>query len=177
MNKTRKLGKKSHTGRPDLTGEHRYGDAGQIVFLAVFMVIWIADSFILHYTDFIAADIPLYFRLPTGIILVCISAYFARAGLTTVFGKAEDAARVFCEGVFGRTRHPIYFGTLILYLALIVMTLSLAAAVLWLIIIAFYHYIARYEEKLLLERFGDQYRRYMAHVPMWLPGSRSRRPV
>jgi hypothetical protein len=31
--------------RDDLTGEHPFGDAGQIIFALLFLGIWIADSF------------------------------------------------------------------------------------------------------------------------------------
>jgi protein-S-isoprenylcysteine O-methyltransferase Ste14 len=31
------------------------------------------------------------------------------------------------------------------------------------------HYIAKFEEKLLLARFGDDYEKYLREVPMWLP--------
>jgi protein-S-isoprenylcysteine O-methyltransferase Ste14 len=33
----------------------------------------------------------------------------------------------------------------------------------------FLHYISRYEEKVLLERYGEEYRQYMRDVPMYLP--------
>jgi len=37
------------------------------------------------------------------------------------------------------------------------------------ITILFLHYISKYEEKLLLSRFGEDYTKYMKEVPMWLP--------
>jgi protein-S-isoprenylcysteine O-methyltransferase Ste14 len=52
---------------------------------------------------------------------------------------------------------------------MICLTLSLASAGLLVIIIAFYRFISRYEEKLLTERFGDEYREYMRKVPMLFP--------
>ena len=35
--------------------------------------------------------------------------------------------------------------------------------------IHFLYYLSRYEEKLLLKRFGDGYRTYMREVGMWTP--------
>ena len=49
------------------------------------------------------------------------------------------------------------------------MTLSLASAALLLLIIPFYYFISRYEETLLTERFGNEYREYMGKVPMLFP--------
>jgi protein-S-isoprenylcysteine O-methyltransferase Ste14 len=41
--------------------------------------------------------------------------------------------------------------------------------VIWIIAIVFLHYISKYEEKLLVARFGDDYRQYMRDVPMYFP--------
>jgi protein-S-isoprenylcysteine O-methyltransferase Ste14 len=54
------------------------------------------------------------------------------------------------------------------------LSISLAAAVVWCIAIVFLHYISRWEEKLLLARFGEEYAQYMRDVPMWIPRLRKR---
>ena len=46
---------------------------------------------------------------------------------------------------------------------------SLFATIIWLIIIAFYYFISKYEEKLLLEEFGKDYEDYIKEVPMLIP--------
>ena len=43
---------KTHHGRNDLIGEHKWGDMGQILFLICFLIIWIGDSFVLNYSTF-----------------------------------------------------------------------------------------------------------------------------
>jgi protein-S-isoprenylcysteine O-methyltransferase Ste14 len=48
-------------------------------------------------------------------------------------------------------------------------SLSLAAMLVLVFGIVFLYYISRYEERLLLERFGDEYAQYMREVPMWIP--------
>ena len=58
---------------------------------------------------------------------------------------------------------------ILLYLGLLMFSISLAAAVVWVIAIGFLHYISRHEEKLLLAHFGEQYTHYMLEVPMWIP--------
>ena len=73
------------------------------------------------------------------------------------------------HGVFGVVRHPIYLSEVLLYLGLLLLRTSLAAVAVWLVAIAFLHYLSRHEEKLLLERFGDDYARYMEDVPMYFP--------
>jgi protein-S-isoprenylcysteine O-methyltransferase Ste14 len=155
--------------RNDLTGEHRLGDTIQLVLLFVFLAVWILDSFIFRFSDFLVARIPWFIRFPLGIILLLISLSLARTGLKKVFGETRDEPQVITEGVFSIVRHPIYLGAILLYMGLICITLSLVSAAVWIIIILFYRFISRHEEKLLIRRFGDEYLNYMKSVPMLFP--------
>jgi len=155
--------------RQDLTGEHSIGDAGQIILALLFAIVWIADSFYLHYTTFLNDHISQWLRLPPAFVFLILSGYLARTGLSIVFGEIREKPSVIRKGVFNWVRHPIYLSEILLYLGMLLISISLAAAVVWLIAIAFLHYISRYEEKLLLARFGEEYKQYMQDVPMWLP--------
>jgi protein-S-isoprenylcysteine O-methyltransferase Ste14 len=156
-----------HRHRDDLTGEHRTGDLGQMILFCLFMASWISDM-VLNYSGFLNNYVPAVIKLPVGIILLLISAYIAGTGLRIVFGgKAEQG--VIRKGVFRFVRHPIYLSEIVLYLGLLMIYISLAAACIVVIAAFFLHYISRYEEKLLLARFPDEYRQYMREVPMWFP--------
>lgn len=161
--------KKSHHERDDLTGEHTLGDAGQIVLAILFIVIWIADTFLFGYTTFLNDVVPNAIRIPLGVIILGFSAYLSIAGLSIVFGKVREIPAVIREGVFNVVRHPVYLSEILLYLGLLMLSISLLATVVWIIAIIFLHYISRHEEKLLLERFGEDYELYMQEVPMWFP--------
>ena len=158
-----------HKERHDLTGEHFLGDAGQILFAILFFGIWIIDTFFLKYTTFINQYVSIYIRLPVGIVLLCISCYLSKAGLSIVFGEVRKESCVIRKGVFNIVRHPIYLGEILLYLGLLLISISLASVIIWIIVIIFLHYISRHEERLLLKRFGDDYKLYKAEVPMWIP--------
>lgn len=160
---------KQHAGREDLTGEHRIGDSVQLILLIIFLAVWILDSFVLGFSTFLADSVPWFIRFPTGIILLIFTFYLERSGLNSVFGEPQDTPHVITGGAFSVVRHPIYLGAILGYAGMICMTLSLASAALLLVIIAFYRYISRYEEKLLTQRFGDEYREYMKKVPMLFP--------
>ena len=157
-----------HRHRDNLTGEHRTGDIGQLTLFCLFMVLWVSDMF-LEYSCFLNEYIPVIVRLPIGILILIISGYMAVIGLSFVFGEKGQSQGVIREGVFRFVRHPIYLSEIILYLGLLVLNISLAAALIWVIAIFFLHYISRYEEKLLLARFGEEYEQYMREVPMWFP--------
>jgi len=167
--KRRIFNHQAHQGREDLTGENKFGDAGQLILLLIFLILWVADSFFLKFS-FISMDPRwIILRAPLGIGILVFSLWMARAGLMVVFGEIREEPHVIRDGVFAIVRHPIYLSAILLYLGLLVLALSLVAAAVWIVIIAFYVYLCRYEEKLLLEKFGNAYQNYMQAVPMLLP--------
>jgi protein-S-isoprenylcysteine O-methyltransferase Ste14 len=163
------LRRQDHRDREDLTQEHPFGDAGQIALACLFGALWIADTFVFKYTTFLNGWIPLGFRVVPAALVLGLSAYLARAGLSIVFKEVREKPEVIRKGVFGVVRHPIYLSEILLYLGLLILSLSLAAAFVWFVAIAFLHRISRYEERLLLERFGNAYGQYMRDIPMWVP--------
>ena len=162
-------GRKAQQQRDDLTGEHIVSDAGQLILALLFFATWIADSFFLKYTTGLNQYIPLYMQIPLGVVLLLLSGYLAVTGMSIVFGEKRQEPCVIKKSVFKVVRHPIYLSEILLYLGLLILSLSLAAAAIWIIAVGFFHYISRHEEKLLLARFGKEYEQYMREVPMWIP--------
>jgi len=163
-----------HHERDDLTGEHALTDIGQIVLLVLFAGAWIADSFILHATTFLNATIPVGVRIPIGVVLLVLSLYLARSSIRIIFGEARETPHVVRKGPFSVVRHPMYLSEIVLYLAMLLFSVSLMAGGVWLLGIAFLTYVARAEERLLLKRFGEQYAGYKREAGMWLPRLRRR---
>lgn len=158
-----------HTHREDLIGEHKYGDLGQLILLILFLVVWILDSFIFKYTTFPNGYASLLIRLPLALIVFYLGIYLAKAGHDIIFGEVREKPGVVDHGVFGKTRHPLYLAAILFYVGLLLLSFSIIAASVWLIIVVFYNFIALHEEKMLTEAFGDEYTTYMIKVPRWLP--------
>jgi len=171
---TKSVHRRRHEGREDLIGENPAGDMGQIVFALLFTVVWIADTFFFKYTTFLNKYFLFFIRIPLGIILIILSGYLARTGLSIVFGEVREEPVVIRKGIFGIVRHPVYLSEILLYLGFLMLSISLAAAVILAFAIVFLHHISRYEERLLLSRFGVEYQKYMNEVPMWIPLFRKR---
>ena len=158
-----------HRQSTDLLAEHPWGDKGQIVLAILFLVVWVGDTFFFRYTTFINSQAPLGLRISVGTVNLLVALYLARKSHRLAFKQQGETPRVIQESVFGIVRHPMYLGEILLYLGLLLFSLSLAAACVWGLIIGFLHVIARYEERQLLTHFGEEYREYMQEVPMWLP--------
>jgi protein-S-isoprenylcysteine O-methyltransferase Ste14 len=155
--------------REDLTGEHPLGDVGQLLLACLFLATWIADTFFFKYTTLLNGYVPFIVRLPLAALLLVVSGYLAKKGLAIVFGEKVEKPAVIRKSVFGVIRHPIYLGEILFFLGFLILSLSLAAMAVWVVAVAFLHFIAKYEEKLLLARFGADYEKYLREVPRWLP--------
>ena len=157
-------------------GEHPFGDAGQLILFIAFLAVWIADSFFLHLSTFVAANVSLALRLAfLSLILFVTGLLFRSAGAVVHHGKRPD--HVLATGAFFYVRHPLYLGVLLIYLGMSVATLSIFSLAVSIVIFIFYNYIAGYEEKLLEARFGEAYLSYEAKTGKWLPGIGMKRGV
>ena len=84
--------------------------------------------------------------------------------------RSDRLGPLITSGPFGYVRNPLYLGNIMLWAGF-----TLAFRIVWLLplVLLFlgltYHAIVQWEERLLIERRGEEYRRYMASVPRWLP--------
>jgi protein-S-isoprenylcysteine O-methyltransferase Ste14 len=164
-----KAGKRQESKQHGCPDEHPYGDRVQVVLLFVFLVIWVLDSFFLKWTTTLAAVVPLVVRLGLAGIIFALAITLVQTGHRIISDPSFSDKGVIKDGAFARIRHPLYGGSIFLYLSLVFSTLSLAALAIWIVIAVFYNIIAAYEERLLLEKYGDEYREYQRKVPRWLP--------
>ena len=160
---------KRHENRKDLAGEYVFGDIGQVIFLLIFLVVWITDSFFIKYSILASDYFSLYIRIPLAVIVLSIAIYLAKQGLTIVFAEVREEPMVIRKGVFSIVRHPIYLGAILFYPALLIFSFSLVAAFIWVGVILFYFYLCKHEEKLLIEIFGKDYEKYKSETPMLIP--------
>jgi protein-S-isoprenylcysteine O-methyltransferase Ste14 len=168
------MGKRPQEHHYNLAGEHRHSHAVQATIACLFFVAWITDT-VSGYSTILNQYIPVGIRISLGIVLLVPSAYLAISGLYVVFGKKRAELVVIRDGVFHVVRHPIYLSEILLYAGFLMFSISLTALVIFIIGIGLLHYISRYEEKLLIARFGKDYERYMKEVPMWIPFVRRRK--
>ena len=148
--------------------EHPLGDKGQISLTVFFLIIWLTDSFWLHWTTILVDAVPLLVRLLLAVVILTLSIWLILSAHFIV----KDESRfdgIVKHGVFRIIRHPLYLGSMLFILGLAFATFSLASFGVFLIIFCFYDFIARYEEKILESKFGDEYKSYKENTGKWLP--------
>lgn len=116
-------------------------------------------------------------QLPLGALFLCLGLtllvmtirMFARLGRGTL-APWDPTHRLVTEGVYGYTRNPMISGVLLILIGEAILLGSREIAI-WALIFLFINmlYFKVYEEPGLVKRFGEEYRTYRAHVPMWLP--------
>lgn len=153
-------------------GEHPFGDAGQLILLAFFLVVSVGDSFFLRKSTFLADRVP-YIQLVILILSLVTAAFLFMSGHVVV-SHEHRPTDVVSTGAFRYVRHPLYLGCILFYLGLAVSTVSLFSLALLVLIFVFYNYIASYEEELLVQRFGDRYRSYKKSTGKWVTRIRRR---
>jgi protein-S-isoprenylcysteine O-methyltransferase Ste14 len=158
-----------HENRPDLAGEHRFTDSGQIILFVIFLAVWISDSYIFKFSTFLTDYARWYFRVVPGILILVLGFYMSWKGISIVFGEKRDPPQVITKSVFSVVRHPVYLGSILSILGLVITTLSILSFIIWLIFVIFYIYVSLHEEKLLISKFGKEYEEYMRKVPMLFP--------
>ena len=116
-------------------------------------------------------------RIPIAIGLAILGLAFAVSGATQ-FERAqttvnprrpEGTSTLVTDGIYRFTRNPMYVGLMLVLLgwsAFLASPVSLGG------VVAFIVYITRFqikpEERILVEKFGDEYREYMSGRRRWI---------
>jgi protein-S-isoprenylcysteine O-methyltransferase Ste14 len=162
---------KKHEERPDLTGEHPFGDLGQLILLILFLGVLGADIFFIELNELEYLNIPKWIYIPIGSIILILGFILARKSMGIIFGTKRGKPEVVHDKIYNKVRHPMYLGALLFYLGVSVLMYSLSLFFMFVIIFLFYNFIAKHEEKLLIDQFGDSYVDYMKKVRRWIPKS------
>jgi protein-S-isoprenylcysteine O-methyltransferase Ste14 len=86
-----------------------------------------------------------------------------------VLYEAQKAGTLATTGVYAYVRHPQYVGFVLVMFGFLLQWPTLLTLAMFPILVGMYAYLARQEEREVLRQFGDEYRRYMARVPAFIP--------
>ena len=86
-----------------------------------------------------------------------------------VLYAAQRVHRLAISGPYARVRHPQYIGFVLIMFSFLLQWPTLVTLAMFPILVFMYGRLANTEEQDMLIQFGDEYRRYMAAVPAFLP--------
>ena len=86
-----------------------------------------------------------------------------------VLHAAQAVGRLATSGPYARVRHPQYIGFIAILLGFLLQWPTLLTLVMFPILVAMYVRLAHREEAEVRKAFGEEYDRYAARVPRWLP--------
>jgi len=139
------------------------------IFEACGLGLYITQIFWSHY--WLMLDIPVL-RV-VGFVLFLPAAFFVGASFMTLKAKGkptdswESTTAIIESGVYRLTRHPMYLGTAIWSLALVLVIQSLISVMLASVILFCLWMASQKEEEFNLTKFGEEYRKYLDSVPRW----------
>lgn len=140
------------------------------IILYLFNTPWISWSRLL---------LPLWLRwLGTGIavcavVLVAWTHHTLGRQYSAEFAIQKDHVLI-TTGPYSRTRHPMYTGFNLFSLSMAIMSSNLLLLIFAFLIVIPFPWLAREEERMLIETFGDEYREYMRVTGRFFPKMRKR---
>ena len=98
-----------------------------------------------------------------------VAGFFMLSSAWRILHEAQKAGTLARGGWYERCRHPQYVAFMVIMFGFLLQWPTIPTIVMFPIMVMVYIRLARYEEKLSLEEFGDEYRQYMQAVPAFIP--------
>ena len=149
--------------------ELRIPPVAVVLVAAVFMWLIAADMSPLHFSFAGQLGLALAFLIVGIAIALAGVIQFRRAKTTVNPMKPDSSSSLVVDGVYKRTRNPMYLGFVLGLVALAIYLGQLASAV---VVPLFVLYMNRFqiepEERALAARFGEEFNQYRKLVRRWL---------
>jgi len=82
---------------------------------------------------------------------------------------AQQSRSLATSGAYAHVRHPQYVGFILVMFGFLLQWPTILTLAMFPVLTVMYVKLARTEERIAIEEFGDAYRRYMAEVPGFIP--------
>lgn len=158
-----------HGSRPDLAGEHPLGDTYQLIGMLLFTAAVLIDLVWVGLASRLHSFMNLYIRLPLGLVVVAFGGWLALYGIKIVFSDYTEEPRMITRHMFSIVRHPVYLGAMLVYVGILLITLSPLGLIVFMGVFLLYNWLAQDEEDRMLRLFGKEYQDYQNRVGRWLP--------
>lgn len=152
-----------------------------IIFFAMFSSVSIGLTFLFQLPW--AVPIPLPWGIIIGLILLGLGFYVLIQALKALsvqraFGKeiyqTNTQSSLITQGIYAHIRNPLYVGVTIQFFGWFFLLLFTFLLIMPFFFMLLFFFVARWEEKELTERFGEEYLNYKKSVPRFFPRFRKK---
>ena len=149
--------------------EHPKVHLYHLISIALFIPVFILDALIFNISTFLQAYIHLFIRIILFIFFLAWAILFFMLSHRAVFPEEYNEKKLVKTGIYAHIRHPMYIGTPLIFIAFIILVMSLISIIPLVINIILFNTVMIYEEKDLERTFGVEYLEYKSRVPKWIP--------
>ena len=108
--------------------------------------------------------------------ILIILGFFMLSSAWNVLHQAQKTRTLASTGWYQRCRHPQYLAFILIMFGFLLQWPTIPTLIMFPILVVVYIKLAKHEEAIALDEFGDAYRDYMAQTPAWLPKFSSSNP-
>ncbi len=127
-----------------------------------------------HVSGHLLGDLITHLGLGNGWVIVMLASnllivagiWMISSGWDRVYAAGEGLVT---DGIYARVRHPQYTGIFVITLGFLIQWPTLVTVFLWPFVIWMYAGLARREERNVLLKHPEEYRKYMQRTPMFIP--------
>ena len=131
-------------------------------------------AYLLDRLGLLPLDVGVYVVMVISVALIAAGTSLVAVGWATVY---RGRAGLVTGGIYRFLRHPQYLGLILVILGFNVQWPTLPTLLMAPILVGMYVRLARREDEELARRFGEDFRRYAARTPAFLPRLRPSGPV
>ena len=104
--------------------------------------------------------------LYSGLLIFLFGIVFTLVAVLNFATSPKD--KVITKGLYGASRNPMYIGMLLMQIGLGIACSSWLYLLLTVVLIILLNAVLSSEERYCLDRYGDDYRKYMNSTPRWI---------
>lgn len=132
----------------------------------VYWIYQILNIMIFVYLYFLTVKIDFSWLFYSGLVIYILGLILCTISIVNYGKPTDDGLNI--NGIYRISRHPMYLSYFVCFIGCAILTRSLVLGGIVIIFQFASHYIILYEERWCIERFGDEYKRYMNEVRRYI---------